>query len=252
MKKGFIEVKNISLEYDLEEYKINSFKEYVLSSLRKKNPPKKLKALDQINLKINTGDSIAFIGANGAGKSTLLKVIAGVIPPQKGSIESFGRISPMIELGSGFDPELSGLENIFLNCTLLGLSKKEIEARLEDILNFSELHEFIHMPVKNYSSGMQARLGFACTTAVDPDILIVDEVLAVGDSNFQKKCLKRIKKLQEKNVTFIMVSHDNQSLLEYCKRALVFEKGKIIYDGDINKSISIYEKKMDEKYHESK
>lgn len=248
MEKGFINIKNISLEYDLEEFKINSFKEYVLSSFRKKTPAKKLKALTNINFQIKRGESLALIGANGAGKSTLLKVIAGVIPPQKGSIETFGRISPMIELGSGFDPELSGLENIYLNCTLLGLKKTDIDERLESILSFSELHEFIHMPVKNYSSGMQARLGFACTTAVDPDILIVDEVLSVGDSNFSKKCLKRIKKLQEKNVTFIMVSHDLNTVRTFCDRGLVFEKGKILLDTKINEAISFYDELMEKKY----
>jgi ABC-type polysaccharide/polyol phosphate transport system ATPase subunit len=169
----------------------------------------------------------------------MLKVIAGIIEPPGAKVQVQGRIAPMIELSAGFDGELSGRENIVLSCTLMGLSPIEIADRMESIIDFSEIRDFIEMPFKNYSSGMQARLGFACATAVDPDIILADEVLAVGDANFARKCLNRIAELKARGASVILVSHDASAIRLFCDRAYVFEEGSILYEGDVQAALSV-------------
>jgi ABC-type polysaccharide/polyol phosphate transport system ATPase subunit len=172
------------------------------------------------------------VGRNGAGKSTLLKLICGIIAPDRGTVKVDGTISPMLELGAGFDPNLTAEENIFLEGALLGRSRKFMEGRYEEIIEFSELREFMRMPIKNYSSGMQARMGFAVATAVDPEILIVDEVLAVGDMAFQRKCEKRIHEMLEHTTTLILVSHNNEQIHRLCRNAVWMREGEIAMTGD--------------------
>jgi ABC-type polysaccharide/polyol phosphate transport system ATPase subunit len=182
-------------------------------------------------VQIAPGEAIALVGHNGSGKSTLLKTIAGVLEPSEGAAAVQGRISPMIELGAGFDPELSGRDNIYLNGALLGFSRKQMESKFQRIVDFSELGDFIDLPVKNYSSGMYARLGFAIAQDVEPDILIVDEVLAVGDERFQEKCKRRIQDFRAAGVTFVFVSHSLPTAQELCPRAAVLHHGRLAFDG---------------------
>lgn len=197
-------------------------------------------ALKNLNLEIERGKVFGIIGSNGAGKSTLLKVIAGVLPPTSGTVEVNGKIDSLIQLGAGFDSELNAIENIFLNCSLHQKSKKEIEARIPHILEFAELEEFATTPIKYYSSGMFARLGFSVAIDREPDILIVDEVLAVGDERFQKKCKKVFERLLEQKKTVIMVSHSLEQLRDMSDQIAVLSKGRLIYLGEPKKALEIY------------
>ncbi len=246
-----VEIKKISVEYNVHEYRYTTFKEFVFQSLRGQAGSKTFAALKNVSLNIQSGESVALIGHNGSGKSTLLKTIAGVVPPTKGEVTSTGRIAPMIELGTGFDPELSGRENIALSCTVMGLSLAEVQEIEEEVVQFSELENFIDLPLKNYSSGMYARLGFACATAIKPDILIVDEVLSVGDSNFSRKCLHRISELREGGTTFILVSHDPSTVRNSCDRGVVLENGVVRFDGAIHDALQTHDEIMDRRYLQS-
>jgi ABC-type polysaccharide/polyol phosphate transport system ATPase subunit len=243
-----ISVRNLTVEFDLASYRYDSFKEFVLHGFGKKNVGRKLRALDNINLDIRKGDSVALIGHNGCGKSTLLKVIAGVIIAPGADLRVAGRVAPLIELGAGFDGELSGRENIRLSCMLMGLSAADIEARTDAIIRFAELKDFIDVPLKNYSSGMKARLGFSCATAVDPDILLVDEVLAVGDSNFARKCYERIHGLKKQGTTVVLVSHDTSVVRNFCDRGFVFYEGKQIFQGNVADACQKHDEVMDQRY----
>ena len=235
-----VKIKNVSVRYRLSEFRSHSLKEWVINRLRGKGSTRSFVAVDNASFTLKKGESLALVGHNGSGKSTLLRVIAGIIPTTAGSIVDVrGRIAPMIELGAGFDGELSGRENIFLSCLLMGLGRQEIQDRIEQIIDFSELRAFIETPVKNYSSGMYARLGFACTTAVAPDLLIVDEVLAVGDSNFSKKCLHHIGELKKRGSSVILVSHDEGSVRRFCDRAIVMNQGKIVHDGGLDEAYAV-------------
>lgn len=245
---GIIHAFEVTVEYSSPKYKSDTLKEYVVNRIAGRNSSQVMRALNKVSLRIEAGESVAFVGHNGSGKSTLLKVLAGIIHPSEGTVSTFGRIAPMIELGAGFDHELSGIENIYLSCMLMGLSKKEINERLERIVRFAELEDFIFSPLKNYSSGMQARLGFACATAVEPDILLVDEVLSVGDSNFSRKCLSRISELKRKGTTVVLVSHDENTVRNFCQRALVFDKGKMLFDGSIQEALALHHEVLDERY----
>jgi ABC-type polysaccharide/polyol phosphate transport system ATPase subunit len=249
MSRDFvISCQNITVEYSYSNYDYSTFKEFVFQKLRGERQVQRIKALDNVSLEVGRGEAVALIGHNGSGKSTFLKVLAGIITPSEGAqLKIQGRIAPMIELGTGFDGELSGLENIYLSCAIMGLTRSEIDSRLEDIINFSELRNFLHMPVKNYSSGMQARLGFACTTAVDPDILLVDEVLAVGDANFARKCLDRIEALRSKGTTIVLVSHDPNVVRTFCDKGYVFEGGKLRFQGDIFDALHAHDEIMEER-----
>jgi lipopolysaccharide transport system ATP-binding protein len=197
-------------------------------------------ALKNINLEIKQGESWGIVGRNGAGKSTLLKLICGILAPDKGSVAVHGSISPMLELGAGFDPDLTAGENIYLEGAILGRSRKFMKDHYEEIVEFSELHDFMKMPIKNYSSGMQARMGFAVATVVDPEILIVDEVLAVGDMAFQAKCEKRIHEMLGHTTTLLLVSHDNGLVQRLCGKAIWMREGEIVMSGDAGEVCRAY------------
>jgi len=201
----------------------------------------KLNALSHIDFEVKKGESLAIVGRNGSGKSTILKLIAGVTKPSDGRITVLGQVAPLIELGAGFHPELTGRENVYLNGSILGFKKKEIDKLYNGIVEFSELRQFMDQPVKFYSSGMYMRLAFAVAVAETPDILLVDEILAVGDTKFQEKCLRRIKEFQKEGSTMIMVSHDLNMINEYCQKILVLDKGKQIYFGEVEKGIDKYQ-----------
>lgn len=188
-------------------------------------------ALDQVSFTVESGDSLGIIGLNGSGKSTLLQIIAGTLQPTTGSVEIYGRVAALLELGSGFDPEFTGRENVFLNGLILGLTSAEIEARFADIIAFADIGDFIDRPVKTYSSGMMVRLAFAVQVHVDPDVLIVDEALAVGDARFQAKALAKIQEILQRGTTLLFVGHDLSAVRAFCNRAMLLEKGKIIKSG---------------------
>ena len=232
MNNIIISVQNVSMYFNLMEEKIDSIKEYVMKLIKGKLLYNEFIALQNISFDINKGDIIGIIGFNGAGKSTILKILAGVLVPTKGKVKVNGSIAPLIEVGAGFDPELTARENIFLNGAILGYSKKFIKEKFDEIVDFAELRDFVNVPVKNFSSGMYARLGFSIATVVKPDILIVDEVLSVGDFKFQKKCEKRIQDMIQNGVTIILVSHDIGMIDRLCNKVIWLEHGKIKNIGD--------------------
>ena len=236
-----IEVKNVSMRFNLAKERTDTVKEYIVKLLKRQLMFNEFYALKDVSLTVNRGEAVALIGANGSGKSTLLKCIAGVLYPTTGSIEVRGSIAPLIELGAGFDPDLTARENIFLNGAVLGYDRKFMEQHFDSIVDFAELREFIDVPVKNYSSGMVARLGFAIATEVKADILIVDEVLAVGDYSFQQKCMNRMNALLSGNTTLLFVSHDINNVNKLCKRAIWLDGGKVIMDGDSNEVCKKYQ-----------
>ena len=241
-RQNMLEIKNVSVVFKKTSEKMTSLKEYFINSLRKKIKKEKFVALEDINITIKKGEIIGLLGLNGAGKSTLLKVISGIIKPTTGEVKLNGKMAPLIELGAGFDPELTGRENIFLNWSLLGFSKKELKDKIEDIIEFSELREFIDVPLKNYSSGMYARLGFSIATIYDPEILIIDEVLSVGDFHFQEKSLNKIMEMIEKGTTVLFVSHDIEQVKKLCEKVIWLEKGKIRVIGESKKICEEYSK----------
>lgn len=194
----------------------------------KESRKRKLLAVNSISFEIYKGESFGIIGPNGAGKSTMLGLIAGVMKPDKGKIITQGRIAPLLELGAGFHPELTGRENIILNAIILGMTKKEAENKIDAIIDFSELHDFIDQPIRTYSSGMLARLGFSVAVHIEPEILLIDEILAVGDANFQKKCINKMLEFKGRGVTIILVSHSISQVKEVCDRIASIDKGKIV------------------------
>jgi ABC-type polysaccharide/polyol phosphate transport system ATPase subunit len=201
-------------------------------------------ALSHVNMQVKRGEAVALIGRNGAGKSTLLKVIARVQEPTSGRVWVRGQIAPMIELGAGFHPELTGRENVFLNGAMLGYSKRQMESKFNDIVAFSELEAFIDSPLRTYSSGMQARLGFAVASAVEPDILIIDEVLAVGDEAFQQKCIQRMKMIREQGATVLYVTHSVDSIKDLCEKAAFIDEGRLLYYGDVDKAVAYFRERL--------
>ena len=236
-----IEVDNVSLSFEVGKDKIDNFKEYVIRTI-KRNKEKRthFQALSDISFKIYKGEKVGIIGYNGAGKSTLLNVITGIYPPETGEVKTYGRISPLLALGAGFDYNYSGRENIYLNGAILGYDKKFLESKYEEIVEFSELGEFIDFPVKNYSSGMLAKLGFSIATIVEPDILIIDEVLGVGDVNFQKKSNAKIRSLMDKGTTVLLVSHSIPQIRELCDKAIWIDQGRIVEIGEVNEVCNHY------------
>ena len=237
-----IQVRDVSMHFNLMEEKVDSIKEYIVKLVKGKLLYNDFTALSHISFDVEKGDIMGFIGFNGAGKSTMLKILAGVLTPTTGSVKVKGTIAPLIEVGAGFDPELTARENIYLNGAILGYSKAFIDEKFDSIVEFAELRDFVNVPVKNFSSGMYARLGFSIATAVQPDILIVDEVLSVGDFRFQEKCEERIKKMINDGVTILLVSHDINMIKRLCNRVLWFDSGKM---KDIGNTVSIcaeYEK----------
>lgn len=222
--------------------RVDSIKEYVLKLIKGKLLYNDFIALHDISFDIYKGDILGLIGLNGAGKSTLLKILAGVLKPTTGTVKVKGQIAPLIEVGAGFDPELTARENIFLNGAILGYSRQFLESKFDEILDFAELQKFVDVPVKNFSSGMYARLGFAIATMVEPDILIVDEVLSVGDFRFQEKCEERIREMISHGVTIILVSHDSKLIRDMCSRVIWLEHGAIRKMGDTESICDEYEK----------
>ncbi|MCM1307779.1 MAG: ABC transporter ATP-binding protein [Butyrivibrio sp.] len=235
-----ISVKNVSMRFNLAREKVDSLKEYIIRSLKGKIRYDEFWALNDVSFEVRRGDSVGLIGLNGSGKSTMLKVIAGVLKPTKGSAAVMGDVAPLIELGAGFDFDLTGRENIYLNGALLGHSRQVMEGLFEDIVEFSELREFMDVPVKNYSSGMLSRLAFSIATAGEADILIVDEVLSVGDFKFQQKCRDRIHKMMEKNTTVLFVSHSIEQVEDICSRAVWLEAGRVKMQGGAKEICGVY------------
>lgn len=219
-------VKDVSMKFNMSKEKIDSFKEYFVKLLKGKLLYTEFTALSDVSFSVKKGEVFGIVGLNGSGKSTLLKIISGILKPSAGSVKVSGNISPLIELGAGFDADLTARENIFLNGYVLGYTKSYILEKFNDIVEFSELGEFLDVPIKNFSSGMVARLGFAIATVVRPDILIVDEILSVGDYKFQEKCEKRIKDMMSGGTTVIIVSHTLDQIEKLCDRVLWLEKGK--------------------------
>ena len=227
-----IEVKNATVRFNKSTESISGLKEYIIKMLKRELMFQEFLALKNINFTVKRGESWGLIGKNGSGKSTLLKLISGIIRPYQGNITVNGSISPLIELGAGFDPELTARENIFLNGALLGYSKRFIESHFQEIVDFAELNNFIDVPIKNFSSGMSARLGFAIATVQKPDILIVDEVLAVGDFAFQQKCKERMEHLLSNGTTLLFVSHSIEQVKELCSKAIWIDNGEVRAIGD--------------------
>jgi ABC-type polysaccharide/polyol phosphate transport system ATPase subunit len=226
-----IEVQNVSVRYTVPHERIPSLKEFAIRWLRGRVEWREFAALSDVSLTIRRGESIGIIGRNGAGKTTLLKVIARVIRPQVGTVRTNGRVVPLLELGAGFDPELSGRENVFMNGAMLGHRKRYMQARLADIVAFAGIEEFLDAPLRTYSTGMVARLGFAVATDVEPDVLLLDEVLSVGDVEFQQKCMRRMEGFRQAGATFVLVSHSLPTVAKLCKRAVWIDGGKVLMDG---------------------
>jgi ABC-2 type transport system ATP-binding protein len=222
-----IVLNSVSVKYRIPNESINTFKEYVIRLLQGKINHRSFWALKDINLEIKHGEIFGILGRNGAGKSTLLKVISRILIPTEGRVWLNGNISPLLQLGAGFHPELTGRENIYLNATLLGRKREEIKEKFDEIIAFAEIGDFIEAPLRTYSSGMQARLGFAVASAWTPDVLILDEVLSVGDVAFQEKCLERMAKFRDSGATVLMVSHSIDRIRTTCERALWLDHGKI-------------------------
>lgn len=236
-----ISVQNVTMSFQLNKEKVDNLKEFVIKFITHKLEYKKFHALSDISFDVKKGEHLAILGFNGAGKSTLLKTIVGVYKPTTGKIEKCGVIAPLLELGAGFDPNYSGKENIFLYGAILGYSREYIESKYDEIVEFSELGNFINVPLKNYSSGMKARLGFSIATAVEPDVLILDEVLSVGDAKFRTKSLKKVQSMFEKGVTVLFVSHSIDQVKAICDTAILLDHGKIIAQGDVDTVADIYD-----------
>lgn len=228
MAEPIIKVDHVTMKFNLMEEKVDTLKEFAVKLVKGKLFYNEYIALNDISLNVDKGDILGLVGFNGAGKSTLLKIIAGVLKPSVGKLTVNGSIAPLIEVGAGFDPELTAKENIFLNGAILGHSHEFLEEHFDSIIDFAELRDFVNVPVKNFSSGMYARLGFAIATEVQPDILIVDEVLSVGDYKFQKKCEERINGMIDNDTTVILVSHDINMIRNLCNKAVWLDHGTIL------------------------
>ena len=240
--KVSVKVENVSMKFSLSSEKVDSLKEYVIGMLTGKQMAKdEFWALKNVSFTLEKGDRLGILGLNGAGKSTLLKAIAGVYRPTEGKITKKGVIAPLLELGAGFDMQYTARENIYLYGAVLGYNRKFIDTKFDDIIRFAELEKFVDVPLKNYSSGMKSRLGFAICTAVEPDILILDEVLSVGDAKFRKKSEKRIIDMFAHNVTVLFVSHSLEQVCSICNKGLILEHGEVKAFGSIDKIAPIYE-----------
>lgn len=242
-----IQVKNVNKEFEYWTERKSSFKTFLVDALKGNfdlGVKHKFTALEEISFEIFPGEFVGIMGRNGAGKSTLLKLICGIYRPTSGDIVVNAQIAPLIELGAGFDGDLSGHENIFLNAAILGLGKKATEAVLEKIIEFSELGDKIYMPVKKYSSGMLVRLGFAIAVHIPSPILLIDEVLAVGDMGFQEKCVQKIKSLHQEGRTIILITHSPDAVKLVCQRCIVIDQRKKVYDGPVSEGVDVYVKSV--------
>jgi ABC-2 type transport system ATP-binding protein len=227
-----IRLENVTMRYRVPRERIFSLKEYTIRRLQRRVVYDDFVALQSLDLEVEAGDRVGVIGRNGAGKSTLFRVISRILPPSEGRVFVAGRIAPILELGLGFHGELTGRENVMLQGALLGFSRRETRARLERIVEWAELQEFIDAPIRTFSTGMAARLAFAVATDVDPDILLVDEALSVGDAKFQRKCQERMSALQAHGKTFLLVSHSLKQIRDNCERAIWLHHGRIVRNGD--------------------
>ena len=239
-KQIMINVENVTVRFNLSNQKVDNLKEYFVRLLTRKLMFQEFLAVKDVSFQVRKGEAWALIGTNGSGKSTMLKVISGIMKPYKGSVSVNGSVAPLIELGAGFDPECTARENIYLNGCVLGNSKKFIQEHFDEIVDFAGLHQFLDSPLKNFSSGMRARLGFAIATMVKPDILIVDEVLAVGDYQFQQKCIKRMHELLAGGTTLLFVSHNIQQVRNLCDHAIWLDKGVTRMQGEVNEVCDAY------------
>lgn len=242
MGKEALIVDNVSMKFNLSSEKVDSLKEYIIKALKREISYDEFWALKNVSFSINKGDRLGILGLNGAGKSTLLKVVAGVFKPTEGSVTKKGRIVPLLELGAGFDMQYTGKENIFLYGSVLGFSKKYLESKYDEIVEFSELGRFIDVPLKNYSSGMKSKLGFSIATIAEPDILILDEVLSVGDAKFRKKSEAKIMQMMSEGTTVLFVSHSLEQVKRICNKAIILDKGKLIANGLVEDVAPVYEK----------
>lgn len=232
------------MRFVLSREKINSLKDYVLKLIKHQIEYKEFYALKDVSFEVSKGDRVGILGLNGAGKSTLLKIIAGVYKPTEGTVVRRGKIIPLLELGAGFETQYTGKENIYLYGSFLGYSKEFINSKMDEIIEFSELGQFIDVPIMNYSSGMRARLGFSIATIVEPEILILDEVLSVGDAKFRKKSEKKIRSMMKDDVTVLFVSHNAAQVKSICNKAIILDHGKLIAQGPVEEICGIYERML--------
>ena len=242
-----IEVNNVSKVYKLYDKNSDRFKD-ALGFGRKKKLYREHYALKDVSFKVGTGECVGIIGTNGSGKSTMLKIITGVLNPTAGAVKVDGRISALLELGAGFNMEYTGIQNVYLNGTMIGFTREEIDAKLQDILDFADIGDFVHQPVKTYSSGMFIRLAFAVAINIDPEILIVDEALSVGDVFFQSKCYHKFEEFKKQGKTILFVSHDLSSISKYCDRVVLINKGVKLAEGTPKAMVDMYKKVLVNQY----
>lgn len=236
-----IRVDGVSMEFRLIHERSASLKETVFLALKGVRPRvERFRALEEISFDVPKGQALGIIGHNGSGKTTMLRLLAGVLSPTEGRVNTNGRVTTLIELGAGFNPDLSGEENVYLAGALYGFRRSEMQRKFDGIVQFAELERFISVPVKNYSSGMSARLGFAIATDADPDVLIVDEVLAVGDESFQTKCFERMQEFRDRGKTIVLVSHDLETVASFCDRAILLDHGRMVAEGAPAEVIAAY------------
>ncbi len=240
MSETVLKVENVSVKYRLTEQKVDDLKDYLIKLFKRELRYKEFLALDNVSFTLNKGDRLAIMGMNGAGKSTLLKVIAGVLKASEGTVSKRGKVVPLLELGAGFDMQYTGSENIYLYGAMLGYSKAFLDEKYAEIVEFAELGDFINVPLKNYSSGMKARLGFSIATIVEPDILILDEVLSVGDAKFRKKSEKKIMDMFDKGITVLFVSHNESQVRNLCTKGILLEHGKMTVSGTVDEVLEKY------------
>ena len=240
MSETVLKVENVSVKYRLTEQKVDDLKDYLIKLFKRELRYKEFLALDNVSFTLNKGDRLAIMGMNGAGKSTLLKVIAGVLKASEGKVSKHGKVVPLLELGAGFDMQYTGSENIYLYGAMLGYSKAFLDEKYAEIVEFAELGDFINVPLKNYSSGMKARLGFSIATIVEPDILILDEVLSVGDAKFRKKSEKKIMDMFDKGITVLFVSHNELQVKNLCTKGILLEHGKMTVSGTVDEVLEKY------------
>lgn len=243
LTQTLLSVQNVSMSFQKYRIGVDSLKELVIRVFKHDLQKNKFQCLENVSFQIDRGEAVALIGKNGAGKSTLLKIVCGILPPEHGNVRCNGRITPLLRLGAGFDSNADGIENIYLNAAILGYTKKEIDDKMPAILEFSELGDFIYAPIKTYSSGMLARLGFSIAVNMPSEILLIDEILAVGDLAFSKKCYKKLDELRAQGTTFLIVSH-SESVKRYCSRAIWLDNGTIRADGNIQTVFNAYADSM--------
>lgn len=243
-KRVMVDVNHVTIRFNLASEKVDNLKEYLVKLVKRELMFQEFLAVKDVSFQVRTGEAWGLIGTNGSGKSTLLKAISGIMKPYKGTITVNGSVAPLIELGAGFDPECTARENIYLNGCVLGHSEEFMKEHFDEIVEFAELHEFLDSPIKNYSSGMKARLGFAVATMVKPNILIVDEILSVGDYKFRQKCEKRMQELLAGGTTLLYVSHNIDEVKRLCDHAIWLDKGVARLQGDVNDVCNAYMAEM--------